>query len=46
MFDNKTLFGGELQEKNLIIMDEVDGMSGNEDRGGIAAIIDIIKKTM
>lgn len=45
MFDNKTLFGGELQEKNLIIMDEVDGMSGNEDRGGIAAIIDIIKKT-
>ena len=26
-------------------MDEVDGMSGNEDRGGISAIIDIIKKT-
>ena len=45
MLDNKTLFGGKLQEKNLIIMDEVDGMSGNEDRGGIAAIIDIIKKT-
>ena len=45
VFDNKTLFGGELQEKNLIIMDEVDGMSGNEDRGGISAIIDIIKKT-
>ena len=45
MFDNKTIFGGELQNKNLIIMDEVDGMSGNEDRGGIAAIIDIIKKT-
>ena len=22
MFDNKTLFGGELQDKNLIIMDE------------------------
>ena len=45
MFDNKTLFCGEIQNKNLIIMDEVDGMSGNEDRGGIAAIIDIIKKT-
>ena len=45
IYDNKTLFGGELQEKNLIIMDEVDGMSGNEDRGGISAIIDIIKKT-
>ena len=45
MFNNKTLFGGKLQEKNLIIMDEIDGMSGNEDRGGISAIIDIIKKT-
>ena len=45
MFDNKTLFGGELQDKNLIIMDEIDGMSGNEDRGGISAIIEIIKKT-
>ena len=45
VFDNKTLFKGELKDKNLIIMDEIDGMSGNEDRGGIAAIIDIIKKT-
>ena len=26
-------------------MDEVDGMGGNEDKGGIKALIDIIKKT-
>jgi replication factor C subunit 1 len=26
-------------------MDEVDGMSGNEDRGGTAELIQIIKKT-
>ena len=45
LFDNTTLFTGDIQTKNLIIMDEVDGMSGNEDRGGIAALIDIIKKT-
>lgn len=30
--------------KTLIIMDEVDGMSSG-DRGGIAAIIEMIKKT-
>jgi replication factor C subunit 1 len=43
--NNKTLYAGEVQDKNLIIMDEVDGMGGNEDRGGIAALIDIIKQT-
>lgn len=26
-------------------MDEVDGMSGNDDRGGIAELIQLIKKT-
>ena len=35
---------GNRSEKSLIIMDEVDGMS-NGDRGGITAIIDMIKKT-
>ena len=35
----------ESNSKNLIIMDEIDGMAGNEDRGGISALIDIIKKT-
>lgn len=45
LFDNKTIDHGEIQNKNLIIMDEVDGMAGNEDRGGMAALIDVIKKT-
>ena len=36
--DNSTM------TKNIIIMDEVDGMAGNEDKGGIKALIDIVKK--
>ena len=32
-------------DKNVIIMDEMDGMSGNEDKGGISALISIIKST-
>lgn len=28
---------------SVVIMDEVDGMAGNEDRGGIAELIQIIK---
>jgi replication factor C subunit 1 len=46
--DNTTLgktLDTAVSEKNLIIMDEVDGMGGNDDRGGISALIDIIKKT-
>lgn len=35
----------KVSEKNLIIMDEIDGMAGNEDRGGIQTIISIIKST-
>ncbi len=45
LFDNFTINCGEIQGKNLIIMDEIDGMGGNEDRGGVSALIDIIKKT-
>lgn len=36
-----SLFG---KGKKLIILDEVDGLHGNEDRGGIRAINNIIKK--
>jgi len=35
----------KLEQKSIIIMDEVDGMSGNADRGGIATLIDFIKKS-
>ena len=30
-------------QKTVIVMDEVDGVSGSSDRGGIAALIKIIK---
>lgn len=31
--------------KHVLLMDEVDGMSGNEDRGGMQELIALIKKT-
>ncbi len=31
--------------KRVILMDEVDGMAGNEDRGGIAELILLIKQS-
>ncbi|XP_051888471.1 replication factor C subunit 1 isoform X2 [Pristis pectinata] len=34
-----------LSTKHLLIMDEVDGMAGNEDRGGIQELISLIKQT-
>lgn len=47
LMNNLTLSSSleESNSKNLIIMDEIDGMAGNEDRGGISALIDIIKNT-
>lgn len=35
----------KLSNKNVIIMDEIDGMSGTEDKGGVNALINIIKQT-
>ena len=32
-------------QKHCLIMDEVDGMAGNEDRGGMAELIQLIKGT-
>jgi len=37
----KSLFS----ENRIILIDEVDGLSGNLDRGGVAAILDIVKRT-
>ncbi|CAH1248246.1 RFC1 [Branchiostoma lanceolatum] len=31
--------------RQAVIMDEVDGMAGNEDRGGVAELINLIKQT-
>ncbi|BES91545.1 replication factor C (activator 1) 1, 145kDa [Nesidiocoris tenuis] len=37
--------GGLATSKRVLIMDEVDGMAGNEDRGGMQELIDLIKNT-
>jgi len=29
----------------IILIDEIDGMSGQKDRGGVGAVVDVIKKT-
>ena len=36
---------GVSADKHVLIMDEVDGMAGNEDRGGVAELISLIKKS-
>ena len=36
---------GSVTAKHVVIMDEVDGMAGNEDRGGVAELIQLIKTT-
>lgn len=33
----------KLTQKHVLVMDEVDGMAGNEDRGGMAELISLIK---
>jgi len=42
---NTALSNGALNSRRVVIMDEVDGMAGNFDRGGIAELIKIIKTT-
>lgn len=37
--------GKEPSSNHALIMDEVDGMSGNEDRGGVQELIALIKKS-
>jgi replication factor C large subunit len=34
-----------MTKKKIILIDEVDGISGTEDRGGIAMLVDLLKKT-
>ncbi|MGH0186039.1 UNVERIFIED_CONTAM: hypothetical protein FKN15_020075 [Acipenser sinensis] len=44
----KNFYSGTSQtvsSKHVLIMDEVDGMAGNEDRGGIQELIGLIKNT-
>lgn len=52
LLSNKNLAGfaggkekGVTSENHALVMDEVDGMSGNEDRGGVQELITLIKKS-
>ncbi|EDV23604.1 uncharacterized protein TRIADDRAFT_27705, partial [Trichoplax adhaerens] len=50
IFNNKSIAGFTAMNNNkskrlALVMDEVDGMSGNDDRGGMQELISIIKKT-
>ncbi len=35
----------QVTSKRVLLMDEVDGMAGNEDRGGVAELIALLKTT-
>lgn len=47
----KSRIGSAVQQRSLfsegklILVDEIDGISGRKDRGGVGALVDIIKKT-
>jgi hypothetical protein len=43
-FQATNVTGVEITDRTVLIMDEVDGMSAG-DRGGVAALIALIKKT-
>ncbi|XP_011182495.1 replication factor C subunit 1 [Zeugodacus cucurbitae] len=51
LLSNKSLFGyfhgqgKSVTKKHVLLMDEVDGMAGNEDRGGIQELIALIKES-
>lgn len=48
LLSTKTIKGfltGDSKKKHVLVMDEVDGMAGNEDRGGIQELIQLIKNT-
>jgi replication factor C large subunit len=39
-------FSGSPNKGNLLFLDEVDGIAGNEDRGGVGAIIKIVEDSL
>ncbi|XP_058450932.1 replication factor C subunit 1 [Malaya genurostris] len=53
LLNNKSLFGyftdggkgDKVSNRHVLLMDEVDGMAGNEDRGGIQELISLIKES-
>lgn len=51
LLSNKSLAGyltgaeSKVSTRHVLIMDEVDGMAGNEDRGGVAELVALIKES-
>lgn len=51
LLKNKSLYGymhgneKQVSSRHVLLMDEVDGMAGNEDRGGIQELIGLIKES-
>ncbi|KAL7306082.1 hypothetical protein TKK_0001537 [Trichogramma kaykai] len=45
LFSNTTDKSNATKPKHVLLMDEVDGMAGNEDRGGMQELISLIKAT-
>lgn len=39
--ENVLFLGGDNEVRHVLIMDEVDGMSGNEDRAGVCFIAEL-----
>jgi len=35
----------KITNKHVLLMDEVDGMAGNEDRGGLQELVNLMKST-
>merc|ERR1719402_1924999 len=44
LVDGGSNHNNKVTSKRVLLMDEVDGMAGNEDRGGVAELIQLIKK--
>ena len=44
LVDGGNNHNNKVNSKRVLLMDEVDGMAGNEDRGGVAELIQLIKK--
>ena len=42
---SNTSLANKVSQNRVLLMDEVDGMAGNEDRGGIAELINLLKQS-
>ena len=45
LVDTCNSHNNKVNNKRVLLLDEVDGMAGNEDKGGVTELIQLIKKT-